>query len=397
MKILFKLLELLVCRFPIVSLKICNRLCGQFQLNLNRDLCVKQKKVLFCYLDVKNVDEKKVLHANFLHANQMIKCFIDLNYCVDVCRCDNRFAYEIIKNRCYDVVLGQGDIFKKICLEQKYKNSKKILFVTECYPSDVADRYEKRIKYFQKRHPSINFRNAIVRNGYFDADMFFMSDCIIAMNSNYNLNSMRMCNSNVFSINCNMILNEGFVFDECIDVDVVRECRKNFLWFGSGGFIHKGADLAIDAFKELPFCTLDFYGINSKEQVLFDKLKCPNMTNHGFINVQSKEFIEKVVKKHSFLLFPSCSEGMSTAVATCMAHGIVPIITKECGFEPNEYMIELENDCVETIKTAVLKILSLSDYEIFSLRKGASIYAREHFSLKAFDSQFRNVIKKIFC
>ncbi len=29
-------------------------------------------------------------------------------------------------------------------------------------------------------------------------------------------------------------------------------CRKTYLWFGSGGFAHKGLDLVIDAFADLP-------------------------------------------------------------------------------------------------------------------------------------------------
>ena len=119
------------------------------------------------------------------------------------------------------------------------------------------------------------------------------------------------------------------------------------------------------------------------------------MKNHGFINVQCQDFIENVAKKHSFLLFPSCSEGMSTAVATCMAHGLIPIVTKECGYEPCEFIIELSDDRVETIKTAVLKVLSMSDDEVLQLRRGAYSYAREHFSLRAFDVSFRKIMKEI--
>jgi len=34
-----------------------------------------------------------------------------------------------------------------------------------------------------------------------------------------------------------------------------RACRRSFLWFGSGGLVHKGLDLVLEAFAQMP----DFY------------------------------------------------------------------------------------------------------------------------------------------
>src|SRR5207247_2455643 len=31
-----------------------------------------------------------------------------------------------------------------------------------------------------------------------------------------------------------------------------NECRRHYLWFGSGGFVRKGLDLVLDAFVEMP-------------------------------------------------------------------------------------------------------------------------------------------------
>ena len=48
-----------------------------------------------------------------------------------------------------------------------------------------------------------------------------------------------------------------------------------------------------------------------------------------------------MVKKCSFHIFPSCSEGMPGAVITTMSLGIIPIVTKESGItcDNNEFVI----------------------------------------------------------
>ena len=173
-KIFLKLITRLVCKKPKLFLKISDFFCGQFQLNINRDLCnPNQKKLLLCYLNVKNSNTDEIYHANVLHCIQMLKRFIDMDFCIDICRCDNDFAYEIMKNRKYDVIVGQGANYKKKCRDALNVNAKKILFVTESFPLDVTERYAQRIAYFKQRHPSIDYKKSIIRNGFFDRLEYF--------------------------------------------------------------------------------------------------------------------------------------------------------------------------------------------------------------------------------
>lgn len=46
------------------------------------------------------------------------------------------------------------------------------------------------------------------------------------------------------------------------------DCRKRFLWFGSGGMVHKGLDLVLEAFAEMPEYHLTVCGPVSREQDL---------------------------------------------------------------------------------------------------------------------------------
>lgn len=384
----------LLLKYPQLAVRISRFFGGKYQININLDfLNSQQKKVLLCYLHLEDLDFKAVTHANYMHANQMIKCLIDKGYCVDVCTCYNNMSYEVLKNKEYDIIIGQGEVFKRICKNQS--TAQKIIFVTENNPIIVAEKYAERIAYFKQRHPYINCNASIIRKGYIDEDMFKLSDLAIIMNSRYNAESMRAYFDNVFLVNSNAFINTEYVFDKANLENKIKQIKRNFLWFGSDGFIHKGVDILIDAFKEMPDFSIDFYGLSATERELFHKLRVSNTVDCGRVNVQNSEFINEVINRHCFIIFPSCSEGMSTAVATCMAHGIIPILTKECGFEPNEYIIELRGWHVEDIKSAVKHAASMSNGQILNLREGCFQYARENFSLKKFDSSFRDILEII--
>lgn len=367
---------------------------GRFISNINLDILNKsQKRVLICYLDIQNIDIQNITHPNILQVMVIVKNMIDLGYCIDVCDCSTELALSMTRQKKYDIIIGQGVNYKKEC--KIHKESTKILFVTESLPSSVQEKYEIRNKYFKKRHTDIKTDDSPARSGYFDDEMFSMSDIAIAMASNYNIEPMRKYINEIYQINCNCFQNNIFVFNEVETSKLISLNKKNFLWFGSKGFIHKGCDILLDAFKEMPELSIDFYGLDKTEEKYFNKLKSPNTYNCGTINVQSAEFIEKVVNKHCFLIFPSCAEGMSTSVATCMIHGIIPIISKETGFEACECIIELSDYTVETIKNTLNKVLQIPEKEILRLKNGCVEYAQKHFTIEHFDKAFRNIIKEI--
>lgn len=392
-----KLIYTFLLKHPSLGIKFNNTFGIRCHTNINLDfLNPKQKKILLCYLDLERVDFGMCVHANRMHFYQILKCLIDMGYCIDVCACEDELAYELLKDRKYDMVIGQGKVFKIICKHQP--NVRKILFVTENDPMVAIKKYAERISYFKQRHPNVNYHHAMNRigyNGYIDEEMFMLADLAIVMTSTYNTNSMRRFFDNIYTINCNALFNVKYIFDAAALRNNIEQTKRNFLWFGSAGLIHKGGDILVDAFKEMPECSVDFYGITGNEKKLFDKLKVANTIDCGYINVQELEFIEKLVNRHCFIIFPSCSEGMSTAVATCMAHGIIPIITKECGFNSCECIIELDGWQIEDIKNAVKRVIAMSDEEILNLRKRCYEYAHENFSLECFHNSFKKTMQSI--
>lgn len=364
------------------------------QTNLNLNLCNPfQKRVLICYVPILNYDFSKIVHAQSAHINQIIYAFTQRGYCVDICYANDMLSYRRISNNYYDVVFGFGETYKLACVDNP--RALKISFIMENHPIVVAKKYAERVEYFKKRHPHVDISSSILRTGFFDIEQFKLSDAGILMNSLYNSMNFKEFGDNLLLVNSNSIFNDAYNFIREEVFDSVTKCRKRFLWFGSVGLIHKGLDIVVDAFRQLPDFCLDVYGIDKKEYTLFDKIKSDNTFNKKRVNVMSDEFIHEVVLMHNFMVLDSCSEGMSTAVSTCMAHGIIPIVSKECGFNEAPCIIQLEDNSVEGVKNAILKTQEMSEEEILNMRQACYEYARKNFSLEHFNEEFGKQLDKV--
>ena len=74
-------------------------------------------------------------------------------------------------------------------------------------------------------------------------------------------------------------------------------CRRHFLWFGSHGFVHKGLDLVLDAFAEMPDYHLTVCGpIREEIEKDFEKAfykelyQTSNIRTLGWVDIGRPEF-----------------------------------------------------------------------------------------------------------
>lgn len=381
-------------RFPKQSQLLAYKLINKDQLNVNLDLCnPNQKRILISYITLTGCDFSKIKHASYFHLNQIIHYFIAKGFCIDLCWFDDTDAYHRLKDNKYDVILGFGSVYKLFC--KNHNIPLRICFTMENNPLVVKEKYDERIKYFNERHPNINPRNSQPRMGYFDEETFELSNYMILMNSFYNSTSFKQYFETIHLVNSNAIINSNYNFEKDIIYQKIDESRNNILWFGSAGIIHKGLDILIDVVAQMPNKKLLCYGICKNERNFFRKIKAQNTIDCGRISVLSNDFVEQVIYKNNICVFPSCSEGMSTAVATCMAHGIIPIVTKEVGFNDSPWIVTLKDYTVENIKDTINHILNLSTKEILQWRYECYKYARNQFSINEFDSLFTSAMDSI--
>lgn len=359
-------------------------------LNINKDCTKKQNRILVSYLldsfYIDNLD--KVYHPAYLHYIQMINVLIKQDFTIDICYCQSEYALDKLQNIEYDYLLGFGLVYEK--LSELNPNAIKLLFITENNPEVAILKYRERIDYFKKRH-QCKIKD-ISRDNFYTKKMYDLSDIGIVMNSEYNSQSMYKYFKQLYRINVNALINQSYKWKEK-DWEVVK---YNFVWFGSGGFIHKGLDLLLDVFSKNPKVNLNIYGLDKRELSMFKPYKdCSNIFLHDKINVLSPDFIDDVINNNTFVILPSCSEGMSSGVATCMAHGLIPIVTKETGFEMKPFIYELMDFEIDYIDKFIKTVSKLSNEELSNLSYQNYVYSQKEFSLNTFSIRFQQIMQEI--
>lgn len=119
----------------------------------------------------------------------------------------------------------------------------------------------------------------------------------------------------------------------------------------------------------------------------------PNIHPVGFISQESKEY-EEIVNKCTFTLLPSCSEGMAGSITTMMEVGIIPICSRECGYEDDE-VIMLETCSLEEIKKVVLEASRMNKGWIDEKRAAVKSLMRTKYSDQMFSELMEGALRSV--
>jgi glycosyltransferase involved in cell wall biosynthesis len=169
-------------------------------------------------------------------------------------------------------------------------------------------------------------------------------------------------------------------------------CQNKFVWFAGPGAVHKGLDLALEAVDRIGNdITLHVCGNLKREQQLIasyndvlqknDKIKLWGMVN------PNDQTMHQICAESAFVLLPSCSEGSASSVITCMAKGLIPVVTKESGINLDGFGIEILEGSVEGVTAAMQKACALSIEEINKQRKAVIEYVMANHSPASFKNK----------
>lgn len=171
---------------------------------------------------------------------------------------------------------------------------------------------------------------------------------------------------------------------------------KNFVWVGGSGLVHKGLDLLLDVFKELPDYTLSIFGPVQSDPAfvaLYEKelFHLPNITCYGKVDLQGGVF-QKVARNSLGMVYPSCAEGSSGAVVNCMHQGLIPLVSRESGVDVPVAESILRSSSVECIREAVLRVSMLSPQELSDWSHETWKYASTHYTRPVFLERYREFL-----
>lgn len=357
-----------------------------FHQNINYDPSRMQKKALISYLTfpLENPLEY-ITHTALLESLIILKTFIELDYSVDVAYCKDYTNLDLILRKHYDLVFGFGDPF--LHYAKTHPNVFRIIYLTESSPDFSTAREKEREDYFYERHRK---KMLIKRtNMYLTNDQIQIADKGILIGNDHTRATYGDLAKKIVTLYPTALENRDFVFQPKDH----SKTRKNFLWFGSTGAIHKGLDLLFDVFTENPDIELFVCGLNGPEKKLFPFKKYRNIHDMGFVNVNSKKFTQ-LVNTCSFVVLPSCSEGVATSVLTCMYHGLIPVVTEETGIEKQDFVIIIPDYHLENVSEIIKYCSNMNPKKLAMMSESVFQYARKNFSLEAFRKNFKSVLHK---
>jgi len=382
-----KILKKILPNVIIKKIKAINEKNRLYQ-NINLDILKKnQKKVLISYITKSletNFFRNNAAHPNIFEINQIIKSFIKLNYSIDVINSLDEFNLSIICSKEYDVIFGFGEPFYKASINNK--NAKKIIYLTERHPNFSKLKEKERIKYYYKRHHT---KVNITRSGrYYRKKDIDIADYAIILGSRLSYENI---SAKIKTLNPTGLINTKYIYKE----RNFKKSKKNFVWFGSYGVVHKGLDILIDVFNDLKDINLYICGLNDSEKWILKNIQRKNIKYLGFININSDYFID-LMNKCSYVILPSCAESSATGVLTCMNHGLIPVVTKEVSinFEGRGLFL-LEDYTVEYVKDYIIKLSNLGDKLISTFHKEIFEYSRKNYNITRFSKRFDKILREI--
>jgi glycosyltransferase involved in cell wall biosynthesis len=318
---------------------------------------------------------------------EMVKVFLELGYCVDVMTFFNDI---FVPDKDYSIVIDTrhnlerlAPLLNRDCIRILYADTAHIIFhnAAEC----------NRLYALQQRKgiSLCNRRFELPNKGIEHAD------CAILLGNEFTINTFMYARKPIYRVPISTTQTHPFPEEK----DFVA-CSKRFLWLGSDGLVHKGLDLVLEAFAQMPDYHLTVCGpVNREpdfEKAYFKELyHADNIYTHGWIDVSSPEFI-KVANSCLGIIYPSCSEGGGGCVIVCMHAGLIPIVTYEASVDvKDDYGVVLKEASVQAIKQEIQKVSSLPPEELKAMARRSWEFVRTNHTRENYAREYRNVIREI--
>jgi glycosyltransferase involved in cell wall biosynthesis len=325
-------------------------------------------------------------HTALWECFQVVNTFLDFGYCVDVINYNNQ-TFTPQKN--YSFFVDTRYNFERIapmlngdCVKILHIETAHILF------HNAAE--SNRLLALQRRRGVV----LMPRRWEKPTRAIEHADCAVILGNHFTIETYRYANKPLYRLPISTT--DLYPWPEEKDFEA---CRKHFLWFGSGGLVHKGLDLVLEAFSQMPEYHLTVCGPVEREkdfEKAFSKelYHTSNIQTVGWVDVSSPKFVE-IANSCIGLVYPSCSEGQCGGVVTCLHASLIPVVSYESGVDVDDFGVILKESSIEEIKSSVRMVSSLPLRELKEKARKAWEFARGHHTRDKFAEQYHKVIAEI--
>jgi hypothetical protein len=345
------------------------------------------KRVLISYITEPFNQENHFTHQNYITSHIVAESFSALGYNVDIV---NYSALKlVIDYNQYHVIFGMGENF-----ERSFLNS---------------DRTISRIHFITGAHQDLHNKMGLksLTDFYSLSSIWLPGEANILPETSY----FAMYNADI-----TIILAQGYILEDCRDrynnrlyplnnniLGVFSDFKpkskrtKDFLFLSGGKQLTKGLHLLLELAKirtDLKFHVLvprinDVLVAYYKE--LFDAGS--NVSLSVGLAMNSDE-MKKIVETCSYSIAPSYIDGLPGGTIEPMSAGLIPIVSKYCGFAQEPFIFELEDLTIQCLNTTIDQVLSLDDNAFFVYSAAVKSYATINFSKAKITQDLITILKK---
>lgn len=354
------------------------------------------KNVLISYLEEPFLQEKtSTKHTNYKVSKILAKIFKTLNYNVDIV--DFHKNDKLIDNN-YDVVWGFGIPFFNCIANSENENLYSIFHSTGCSLHHRNSSSIKRLLDFKFKKGKILFEGSRIETHNWEIGAHFANAIVVNGNE---------FGPNTFPKDLYPCIKKPLKlgFHKTVEIDLSKKNydsnKKNFLWFGGFGAIHKGLDLLLNVFSKRKDINLHICGITKNSSPEFLKIYHEELFNsdniyfHDIVDLQSDLF-KQIMETCCFAIFPSASEGGNPSTLTAMGNGgLLPIVPETCSIDSYGYGLNInsltETDIENSIDAALKIVAKNLQKKSIELQKKIE----EQHSFKLFETNTLKLIKQL--
>ncbi|MCF6289773.1 MAG: glycosyltransferase [Desulfobacterales bacterium] len=343
-------------------------------------------KALLCYVlepHLSNYDNsQRSVHCNQWRTLAIAEIIKSLGFTVDVTDWRNWWSPHA-KN--YDLVIGLGRAYTSSC-KKKAKGCTKIYLGTGAFFDQAIAGEELRIEnLYQRKGKKLTRRYRTER----DLGPLF-SDAIFVIGSDWVVETYKQISQSPIYKLPNSVVTGVSNTTERKDYKVAR---RHFLWLASFGAVHRGLDLLLEVFSDLPEYHLWICGNVSRESdfvAIYDEElnHTPNIHHVGWVDVTSKKF-EELTARCAYHVFPSASDGMPGAVINSMKAGLIPVLTIESGMETRGHSFLIQECSLDGIRRIIQQAADVDPKTLQEEAEAIVSFVENKYTKQSFAESFR--------
>jgi hypothetical protein len=235
-------------------------------------------------------------HTHPWEIREIGNTFLELGYALDVIRWTNQ---EFVPKRPYDVFIDARMNLERLAPLVGPKCLKIMHIDTTHWLFHMAAQHNRLRDLQARRGVTLGLHKTVSPNWAIEH-----ADCATILGNKFTSDTYRYANKPLYRVPYSSPIT--YPWNDAKDFDA---CRKRFLWLGSGGLVHKGLDLVLEAFAGMPDHHLTVCGPIDAEPDFArayqrELRETPNITTIGWIDTAGADFARIIASTLGFV-YPS--------------------------------------------------------------------------------------------